>query len=193
MKLTEIEERIQILQDTLESMDGISSEEEIALVQKMLDDMEGNREEKLLNVARWRKQLANESKEVIGAEVKRLQDRKKSYDRKIEGISNYLHYGLEQIGGKLKSPLGSLNIQNNPPSTKITDPASVPKGYWVDMAEVDDCGLVELGGTTYFVGYHEGKIYFSTIDKKAITEQWKATGEDVAGTKTTQGTHVRFR
>ena len=193
MKLYDINEQISVLQDTLESMEGISKEEEIQLVRNMLEEFEGAREEKLLSVARWRKSLTDESKEVIGAEVKRLQDRKKNYERRIDSLSNYLQWGLEQVGGKVKTPLGSLNVQNNPPSTKITEYKQVPNSYWVGVAEVEDYGYVELGGVTYFVETDNGKIYFSTVDKKAITEHWKATSEDVAGTVTKQGTHVRFR
>ena len=194
MKLTEIEERIQILQDTLESMDGLSPEEEIEKVQDMLDQMEGAREDKLLNIARWRKQLRDEADGVIKPEIQRLQARKKSYENRAEGISNYLHFNLDQIGGKLKAPLGSLGIQNNSqPSVTILDADLVPSEYFVEVAKVGDCKSLELSEGLYRVEYYKEEIYFFTFDKRAIGKHFKETGEQVPGTETKIGTHVRLR
>lgn len=79
MKLSEINQAIFELERLLDELEQSESppEDQLERIKQAIEQMEGQREEKLLNIARWRKQLQTEAKEIIGGEIKRLQDRKK--------------------------------------------------------------------------------------------------------------------
>lgn len=194
MRLIDINETIQVLNDTLESMEGISPEVEQEMIREKLEQAMIDRDEKLLAVARWRKQLQAESKEVIGGEIKRLQDRKKAHESRAKSLGSYLLWGLDQIGGKVKSPIGSLAISPSPPSVEIVDADAIPWDYWTVWANVESGGNIELGANVYRVTtYENGVASLAVVNKKAIIECWKNTGKQVPGAVVTQGQHVRFK
>lgn len=195
-KLSDLNERIQMLQDTLEAMEGISPEEEIELVKQMLDEAEVDRVEKLVGVARWRKQLQSEVKEVLGGEIKRLQGRKRTQERRVDSIAEYLKIGLKEVGGKVKHPLGTLWEQDNPkPSVVVMDASLVPEEYWMDHTVSEGGKVVNLSSGEYRLSFNylTDEIHLKVVDKDKIGVHWQETGEQIPGTVTTQGTHIRFR
>ena len=195
-KLSDLNERIQMLQDTLEAMEGISPEEEIELVKQMLDEAEVDRVEKLVGVARWRKQLQSEVKEVLGGEIKRLQGRKRTQERRVDSIAEYLKIGLKEVGGKVKHPLGTLWEQDNPkPSVVVMDASLVPEEYWMDHTVSDEHTVVSVPSGEYRMKIKRttDEVCLQVVDKEKIGVHWQETGEQIPGTVTTQGTHIRFR
>src|SRR5690625_1208886 len=99
-KLVDLLEQIEFFEGTLEAMEGISPEEEQAKVREMLEAAEGKIEDKLLGVARWRRQLELEAKEVLGGEISRLQGRQRSQRRRADSLKAYLEFGLGKIEGE---------------------------------------------------------------------------------------------
>lgn len=185
-------ERYSAFVDTLEAMEDVSGAEAIAEVRQMLDEIEEQMEDKLLNAARYRKHLQEQAKSVIGAEIKRLQDRKKAYENKADSIGKYLHWGLEQMpSNKVKNALGSLGLQDSPPSLAIVDPEAIPWEYWKRSGTVKSGEVVNLTGQTRIAAGDVISLF--VVDKDAIMDLWKATGKQVAGCEITQGKHVRFR
>lgn len=196
--LYEINDQIRQLELELEQIDD--SAEQAKRIRELLDQAEGAREDKLLNVARWRKQLQTEAKEVIGGEIKRLQDRKRAQERKADGLAQYLEYGLRQVEGqRIKSAIGSLWIQrNSKPTVAITDPSQVPDEFWMPTVKLDNGDIVNLPASIYkvqtvFDGAVPAGFTLLTIDKDLIVEHYKDTGEIPAGTDITWGSHVQFR
>lgn len=198
MKLHEINNAIAELERLMDDLENgeTTLEEQVEQIKRKLDTLEGAREEKLLNIARWRKQLQTEVKEVIGGEIKRLQDRKRSYDNRIKSLGEYLHWGLGQTEDKrIKSPVGTLWLQRNPkPSVEITDITWLDLEFWTDYVEIPVNGRVELPAGDYrFCVTEDGKINVKRLDIDAIAEHFATTGEIPIGTKIEWGSHVRFR
>lgn len=73
--------------------------------------------------------------EAIDEEIKRLRQRKTTYDTHIKRMKESLQNMMEETGKtKFKTALNSYNIQNNPPSLNIVDEKLIPKDYWVSQA-----------------------------------------------------------
>lgn len=192
--LHEINESIAFLIDQLEQMDESTPEQEARFIKECLEAAQMQREEKILSIARWRKQLQNEEKEVLGGELKRLQRRRESYRKRIESLGMYLHWALSETGGKIKSPLGSVWIQSNSkPTVTITDVTQIPDEYWSEKytAQSDDIITVSMG--EYKIKVVDDTVRLMVVDKDRIAEYWAETGEQVPGTETSRGTHVQFR
>lgn len=192
-KLYEINEYIQQLEFELEQIDD--GAEQAERIRELLDQAEDAREDKLLNVARWRKQLQTENKEVIGGEISRLQARKKAQERKVDGLAQYLEYGLKQVEGqRVKSAIGSLWIQrNSKPTVMIAFPDLVSDEFWVPAVSVVDKKTTELPAGQYKFKISDSTITLYTIDKNLISDHYKETGEIPKGTEIRWGSSVRFR
>ncbi|SCU31398.1 siphovirus Gp157 family protein [Staphylococcus xylosus] len=73
--------------------------------------------------------------EAIDEEIKRLRQRKTTYDTHIKRMKESLQNMMEETGKtKFKTALNSYNIQKNPPSLNIVDEKLIPKDYWVSQA-----------------------------------------------------------
>lgn len=132
---------------------------------KALDMIEEGIESKADNIARIIRNNAADI-EALKSEEKRLADRRKVLEAKIDRLKEYLQENMELTGKvKFKTQLFSFNIQNNPPSCIIDDENSLPKDYI---------------------------SYEPKVDKKAILEQLKA-GEEVPGAHMIQGRGLRIR
>lgn len=204
MKLIDMIDNIEDLEQALEEhLESESPMQEVVeYLESLLEKAEGNRDEKLLSVARWRKQLDAESKEVIGGEIKRLQSRKRSQDNKVKSLGQFLQYGLSKVeDNKVKSALGTLWLQNNPkPTVEIKDYNVIPDEYWKVYTVQNINQVVELPAGTYKIQFAEenplvdgANIALMVVDTDSIGKHWIATGEVVAGTDIRQGQHVRFR
>lgn len=80
------------------------------------------------------KSLTSDS-EAIDNEIKRLRQRKTSYEKHIKAMKESLQNMMEETGKtKFKTALNSYNIQNNPPSLNVLDEKLIPKDYWISQA-----------------------------------------------------------
>lgn len=198
MKLSEINQAIFELERLLDELEQSESppEDQLEQIKQAIEQMEGQREEKLLNIARWRKQLQTEAKEIIGGEIKRLQDRKKAYENRVKSLGDYLYWGLQEVEGKkIKSPIGTLYIQrNSAPKVEVIDHHSLDDRFWTPVETVSEQEPIELSPGYYnFIVETDGKIVVRKLDYKAISDWHIKTGEIPEGTKIEWGSHVKFR
>src|SRR5690554_44600 len=112
MKLYELTENYLQLLEMAEDMDP-------ELLRDTLESIQESIEDKAENTAKLIKSLEADVK-AIKEEEKRLADRRKALEKKIENIKDYLQDQLELAGiDKVKRPTITVSIQNNPPSVRI--------------------------------------------------------------------------
>ena len=161
--LYELTDNYRNIQDLLgdESMDQQTLTSALALI-------EGDIQSKAQNIAVILQSMdANIS--ILDAEIKRLMERKKAIEKGNEWLKNYLKEQLEKIGQKkLKTPMFTLSIQNNPPAVQITDEKAIPAKFLTIIPQK------------------------TVPDKKRIAESLKA-GEKIPGAILTQGKSLRIR
>jgi hypothetical protein len=102
---------------------------DLLTIEDTLECIEASIEEKSSNIAAFDASLAADE-EYLDAEIKRLQQRKKTVSNKRESIKNYLFAQLEAAGiEKVKTPLFTISIVNNPPAVQIVDDKSLPSKF----------------------------------------------------------------
>lgn len=68
--------------------------------------------------------------EAIKAEEKRLADRRKAIEKRVDHIKNWLLVNMQQAGiTKIESPVFTVALQNNPPSVIIDDESLIDDGF----------------------------------------------------------------
>ena len=104
--------------------------DEITLIET-LESIEDAIEVKAENIAKMIKEMESEA-EIIKLEEKRLAERRQAKERKITSLKTYLQDQLESLGiDKIKSPLITISIRNNPPSVHITNDLHIPAKYLI--------------------------------------------------------------
>lgn len=97
--------------------------------------------------------------EAIKAEEKRLSDMRKSGESKLEKFNQYVKENMERLGLlEIPTELGSLKITKNPMSVEIENEDEIPSEFKQEVTTIK-------------------------IDKTAIKNHFKETGEIVAGTR----------
>ncbi len=125
-------------------------------------------EVKARNIAAFCRSMET-SADVIDAEIKRLQSRKKALENRVKSLKQYLQGRMEAIGmDKIKSDLFTIALQANPPALQITDQTAIPAKYLTIIPEQH------------------------VPNNEAIKAALKA-GEDVPGCALVQGRHLRIR
>ncbi|MHB1651415.1 MAG: siphovirus Gp157 family protein [Desulfitobacteriaceae bacterium] len=148
----------------------IDSEDfDLSVLEDTLQAVEGNIEVKVEGTIRmlknWEAQAA-----AMEAEEKRLKDSRKALENRIDHIKDYVLQNMELMGkDKIPTSIGNVCRQKNPPSIDVVDMRVIPETY-------------------IYIPPVEPKV-----DKKAIMERFKATGEMVLGTRLVQGFHLRIR
>lgn len=106
----------------------------------------------------------------IKEEEKRLASYRKTEEAKLERFLAYLKQCMEEAGIlKIETPLGVISIAKNPISVEVLDVTKVPKEY-KNIEEV------------------------IKVDKKAIADNFKETGEVLDGTRIiTNRTSLRIK
>lgn len=95
--------------------------------------------------------------EAMKAEEKRISDMRKAGEIKIEKFKQYVKDNMERLGlDKIPTELGTLSIAKNPMSVEIEDETAVPEEFKTIVQTVK-------------------------VDKTAIKNHFKETGEVVAG------------
>lgn len=95
--------------------------------------------------------------EAIDGQIKRLQEFKKTEQNKVDNFKEYVKDNMNRLGiTKIETELGTLSIAKSPVSVEITNEDEVPQRF-------------------------KTEVVTTKIDKKAITDNFKATGEIPAG------------
>lgn len=113
-------------------------------VAEALSVIEGNIETKFQNISWLIKEYQGKS-EMFKKEEKRLNERRKSFDNKVDGLKQYLIESLDAIG-KTKIEAGTFTVrkQKNPKSVAIHDAERLPEKYLIQQeAKVDGTLLKE--------------------------------------------------
>ena len=70
--------------------------------------------------------------DVIKAEEKRLAERRKAIEKRVESIKDWLFVNMQTAGiSKIESPVFTISLQNNPASVVIDDESLIPADYFV--------------------------------------------------------------
>lgn len=97
--------------------------------------------------------------EAMKTEEKRLADIRKNGEAKLDKFKQYVKENMEKLGlDKIPTELGSLSISKNPMSVEIENEEEVPNEFKIEVVT-------------------------TKIDKTAIKNRFKETGEVIAGTK----------
>lgn len=97
--------------------------------------------------------------EAVDMQIKRLQDFKKAKQNKLEKFKNYVKDNMDRLGiTKMETELGTLSIAKNPMSVEIENEEEIPKEYIQE-------------------------IVTTKVDKTAIKNHFKETGEIIPGVK----------
>lgn len=144
----------------------LAEEMEPELLMDTLESIQESIEDKAENTAKLIKSLEADVK-AIKEEEKRLADRRKALEKKIENIKDYLREQLELAGiDKVKRPTITVSIQNNPPSVRVVNEELIPSHFMIPQPP--------------------------KLDKKGILEKLK-NGEKVPGVELAQGRSLRIR
>ena len=137
MKLYELTGAYADLQQKIE--DGADPE---ALADTM-EAIEGAIEEKVEAIYQLRQNLQAEI-DAYKAEEKRLADKRKALESRMEWLKEYVERELAAAGiDKVKTRIGTVGFRNAPPSINILDISRIPKDYLIPQdPKVDKRGLL---------------------------------------------------
>lgn len=159
MKLYEISEQYQ---NALIELEDSGLPEEV--ISDTLEALAGDLEVKAKNVAAFIKNREAEI-EAVKAASKKLQDRAKAEQARLDKMIDYLKYNMEASGiTEIRSPELILKIKKNPPSVVIDNQEALSKEYMVE------------------------KITYAP-DKKAIKKAIE-DGLDISGARIVHGTRL---
>lgn len=97
--------------------------------------------------------------EAMKAEEKRIADTRKTGEAKLEKFKQYVLENMERLGlSKIQTELGALSVSKNPMSVEIENQDEIPSEF-------------------------KQEVVTTKIDKTAIKNHFKATGEIIPGTK----------
>ena len=97
--------------------------------------------------------------EAIDVQIKRLQDFKKQETNKLDRYKDYVKSNMEVLGiEKIETPVGTISLAKSPVSIDILDEEVIPSEYKEVVTSIK-------------------------VDKKAIADNFKSTGEVIPGVK----------
>ena len=169
--LYEITRDLMILNDIDEvgadtSGNSQTAEERLEAFRQALDNLNMQFLDKVTNIVKFIKNLEAQ-REALACEAKRLTERKRSFDSRIEWLKNYTKSAMEATkSDKIKYALFTIYVAQSQPSVEVKN-----------IDEVDEQFL---------------KIKME-VDKTKILEQVKATGVIPKGVEIVQGTHLVIR
>lgn len=108
--------------------------------------------------------------EAMKNEEKRISEQRKALENRMTKFKEYVKECMEQNGfTKIETPLGTLSIAHNPISVEVVNEDEIPNEF-------------------------KTEVVTTKIDKKAITDNFKATGEIIPGVNIqTQKTSLRIK
>lgn len=126
MKLYEISQQYADVQKLIDSDDTGSMAEAIAETMQLI---EGDFQDKAVNVVLFTQNIESDI-EAIDAEIKRLQEKKKSIQNKADGMRDYLRMNMAATGiNKISCPLFSITLSAPAQQVEITDESLLPDDY----------------------------------------------------------------
>lgn len=135
-KLYEISESFKNLEDLLAD-DTIP----VDIIENALNEVEEEFNNKAETIAKLVRSLSLDV-DMLKEEEKRIAQRRKSLENKIDYLKNYLQNQMEFIGtDKIKSPLFTISIQKNKPSVVVNDEMAIPLDFLVSKVTVDKVAL----------------------------------------------------
>lgn len=97
--------------------------------------------------------------EAMKAEEKRIADTRKTGEAKLEKFKQYVLENMERLGlSKIQTELGALSVSKNPMSVEIENEDEIPSEF-------------------------KQEVVTTKIDKTAIKNHFKTTGEIIPGTR----------
>lgn len=164
MKLYELAVEYNSLLSLIENGEIENSEE----VKSILDKFEESFETKVENTAKLIRTLELEEK-ALKEEEDRLKARRKTLGNNIVHLKEYIETNLKATGReKVKGKLFTIALQKNPLKINVVDSSKVSKEFKEVITEVK-------------------------VDKKAILQHLKETGEIVEGVEVETGKTLRIR
>jgi len=152
--------------DGLEPVDGENDESRLEQLRQALDDLNMMFVDKVTNVVKFIKNLEGQ-RDAIAGEAKRLSDRKKTIDSRIDWLKNYIKTAMEATHPeKIKSALFTIYVGHRQLSVEV-----------LDINVIDD-GFIRIK---------------KEVDKTRILEQVKSTGVIPAGVNVVQGSYLVIR
>ncbi len=152
--------------DELDEPNGLSAQDQLEQFKQALDHLNMQFLDKVTNIVKFIKNLEAE-RDVLACEAKRLTERKRSFDNRIEWLKNYVRSSMEVTNtDKIKSALFTIYVAQSQPSVEVTSIHDVDQEFLKMKVEVD---------------------------KLKILDQVKSTGIIPKGVDIVQGTHLVIR
>ena len=143
-----------------------NGEERLELFRQALDNLNMKFLDKVMNIVKFIKNLEY-YRDAVAAEAKRLSDRKRSFESRIDWLKNYVKTTMEVTQSeKIKYSLFTISVGKSQPSVEV-----------IDIEKVD----------AQFIKVKK------EVDKTKILEQVKATGVIPDGVNINHGTHLIIR
>lgn len=178
MKLYEMPDTMKLLLELTEQQEDDTEAWSAALA-----DLADAFEDKIVNLAKLVRTWEAEE-EAYKTEIDRLQAHRKTAQNKQDWAKRYIQENMEQMGvEQVKGPTLNVRLQNSPPSVEVTDPMKCPATLITAMVSMPFMELPdELRERATLV-----------VDKRALLDMWKTTGDVGDGAVVHQGKHVRLR
>jgi phage host-nuclease inhibitor protein Gam len=152
--------------DVLEPTNGGPEENRLEQLRQALDNLNMKFVDKVTNIVKFVKNLEAQ-REAVASEAKRLSDRKKAIDNRIDWLKNYVKTAMQATQSeKIKYALFTIYVGQNQPSVEV-----------LNIDELEE----------QFIKIKK------EVDKTKILEQVKSTGVIPAGVNIVQGTHLVIR
>ena len=163
--LYEITRELVLLENYEEPQDQ-NGEDKLELFRQALDNLNMKFLDKVTNIVKFIKNLES-YRDAVAAEAKRLSDRKRSFDNRIDWLKNYVKSSMEATQSeKIKYSLFTISVGKSQPSVEVLDIEKVDEQFIKTKKEVD---------------------------KTKILDQVKATGVIPEGVNIHWGTHLIIR
>ena len=131
MKLYELTNQYKQLQEMADDLDPMTLKDTLESIEESIED-------KAENTAKLIRSWEAEAK-AIKEEEKRLADRRKSLEKRVDNTKAYLFEQMELAGmDKVKRPTLTVSIAKNPPSLEVIDPEKIPSLFMIDQDPVID-------------------------------------------------------
>ena len=163
--LYELNNEYSELQAMLEN--GVESPDDEQAIADAMQAVQEDIEAKADGYAKIMRNMAAEA-ESIKIEEKRLNARRKVLENGVDRLKSSIYNAMTLLGAKkVQTSIGTWNIRKNPQSVNVVDVSKVPARFLIEQPP--------------------------TVDKRAMLEEFKQTGEIFDGVEITRGESLQFR
>ncbi|MGX7141417.1 siphovirus Gp157 family protein [Facklamia languida] len=165
MNIYELNDKYQQILDLLQSVDISNNDEYRQILEDTLESISDALNDKVEGYVKIIAQMKSDQ-EQLKIERDRINERIRSFNNNTKRMQTVLYDTLKASGKeKVKTPLYSIWIQQNPPSIEVLDELEIPNEYWVEQ--------------------------LPTLDKRQLLADLKE-GKEVKGAQIKQGEGVRY-